>query len=356
MRKVRTGMMPPAAAPKPSPAARDAFASALEAQLDRAAALHPDPGATALHRLNRAEYANVIRDLLALDVDVSAMLPPDDSAAGFDNNADVLGVSPALIEGYASAAAKVSRLADRGSLDRPRSHDVPRAGRSRAGRAHRRPSARHTRWPRHSPHVPARRRVRHRRRRRRRARARRRPRRRTSRRRTAAARRSVRDARRRTTDARRARADTNQGRRRSAHDWRRVDRAHARRRRRQHLQRAGAHAGRVAGHDRRAVQCQRAWRHAKPPAAARLLAAAATNCAVRRRFSTRSRPRAYRRPVAASGPEMDTLLEFYREGRAGGTFESGLQRAVARVLVDPQFLFRFERDPVERRGRRAVPA
>ena len=131
VRKLRTGMMPPDAAPKPSPAARDAFTSALEAQLDRAAALHPDPGATALHRLNRAEYANAIRDLLALDVDVSGMLPPDDSAAGFDNNADVLGVSPALIEGYASAAAKVSRLAVGDpsiGLDRV---DLPRAWRSR---------------------------------------------------------------------------------------------------------------------------------------------------------------------------------------------------------------------------------
>jgi hypothetical protein len=111
VRRLRTGMMPPENAPKPSAAVRDGFASALEAQLDRAAAQHPDPGAPALHRLNRAEYANAIRDLLALDVDVTSMLPPDDSAAGFDNNADVLGVSPALIDGYASAAAKVSRLA-----------------------------------------------------------------------------------------------------------------------------------------------------------------------------------------------------------------------------------------------------
>ena len=84
---------------------------ALEAALDRVPRAQPDPGAPALHRLNRTEYANAIRDLLALDVDVSALLPPDDSAAGFDNIADVLGVSPALIEGYASAAAKISRLA-----------------------------------------------------------------------------------------------------------------------------------------------------------------------------------------------------------------------------------------------------
>ena len=82
VRKLRTGMMPPENAPKPSAAVREAFASALEGQLDRVAALHPDPGTPTLHRLNRAEYANAIRDLLALDVDVTAMLPPDDSAAG----------------------------------------------------------------------------------------------------------------------------------------------------------------------------------------------------------------------------------------------------------------------------------
>ena len=111
VRKLRTGMMPPENAPKPPAAARETFTAALETALDRAAARRLDPGAPALHRLNRAEYANAIRDLLALDVDVSALLPPDDSAAGFDNIADVLGVSPALIEGYVAAAARISRLA-----------------------------------------------------------------------------------------------------------------------------------------------------------------------------------------------------------------------------------------------------
>jgi len=111
VRKLRTGMMPPDGAPRPAPAARETFTASLEAALDRLAARRLDPGAPALHRLNRAEYANVIRDLLALDVDVSALLPPDDSAAGFDNIADVLTVSPALIEGYIAAAAKISRLA-----------------------------------------------------------------------------------------------------------------------------------------------------------------------------------------------------------------------------------------------------
>jgi hypothetical protein len=95
VRKLRTGMMPPDGAPRPAAAARETFTASLESALDDLAARRPDPGAPALHRLNRAEYANVIRDLLALDVDVSALLPPDDSAAGFDNIADVLTVSPA---------------------------------------------------------------------------------------------------------------------------------------------------------------------------------------------------------------------------------------------------------------------
>src|SRR4051812_12308940 len=111
VRKLRTGMMPPDGAPKPTAATREAFTSSLEASLDRAAALRLDPGAPALHRLNRAEYANVIRDLLSLDIDATTLLPPDDAAAGFDNIADVLGVSPALIDGYAAAATKISRLA-----------------------------------------------------------------------------------------------------------------------------------------------------------------------------------------------------------------------------------------------------
>jgi hypothetical protein len=80
VRKLRTGMMPPANAPRPSRPAIDEFASALETRLDRASAQSPNPGATALHRLNRAEYANAIRDLLAIEVDVATLLPADDSA------------------------------------------------------------------------------------------------------------------------------------------------------------------------------------------------------------------------------------------------------------------------------------
>ena len=111
VRKIRTGMMPPSGARRPERSALDAFASELEARIDREAALSPNPGIPALHRLNRTEYANVIRDLLALDVDVPTLLPADNSTEGFDNIADALGVSPSLIQGYVSAAMKISRRA-----------------------------------------------------------------------------------------------------------------------------------------------------------------------------------------------------------------------------------------------------
>ncbi len=83
----------------------------LETALDRAAAAKPNPGRFILHRLNRTEYANAIRDLLSLDIDVSSLLPPDDESYGFDNIADVLGVSPALLEQYVNASRKIVRLA-----------------------------------------------------------------------------------------------------------------------------------------------------------------------------------------------------------------------------------------------------
>jgi hypothetical protein len=111
VRKVRTGMMPPSGAPRPDRATLDRFASHVEDALDRAAASSPNPGAPGLHRLNRTEYANAVRDLLDLPVDAATLLPGDDSSEGFDNIASVLGVSPALMQAYVSAAAKISRLA-----------------------------------------------------------------------------------------------------------------------------------------------------------------------------------------------------------------------------------------------------
>jgi len=111
VRKLRTGAMPPPEADQPTQAERDALATALEVALDRSAAANPNPGRSAVHRLNRTEYANAIRDLLALEVDSRALLPADDSGYGFDNNADTLSFSPVLLERYMSAAAKISRLA-----------------------------------------------------------------------------------------------------------------------------------------------------------------------------------------------------------------------------------------------------
>ena len=110
--KLRAGVMPPAGAPRPDKATHDAFASWLEGELDRSWNANPDPGRTEpLHRLNRVEYRNAVRDLLALDLDVSALLPGDDVSYGFDNIAGVLKLSPTLMERYLSAAQKVSRLA-----------------------------------------------------------------------------------------------------------------------------------------------------------------------------------------------------------------------------------------------------
>jgi mono/diheme cytochrome c family protein len=110
--KLRAGLMPPAGVPRPDQAAYDGFASWLEDELDRSWNANPDPGRTEpFHRLNRAEYRNAVRDLLGLDLDVSALLPGDDVSYGFDNIAGVLKLSPMLMERYLSAAQKVSRLA-----------------------------------------------------------------------------------------------------------------------------------------------------------------------------------------------------------------------------------------------------
>lgn len=111
IRKLRASMMPPPGAKRPDGAVIKALAAAMETNIDRAAALKPNPGNRALQRLNRVEYANSVRDLLKVEVDVAAILPPDSMNRGFDNIADVLAMSPALMEGYVRAAAKISRAA-----------------------------------------------------------------------------------------------------------------------------------------------------------------------------------------------------------------------------------------------------
>jgi hypothetical protein len=109
IRKLRSGTMPPAGIPRPDPATYDRLASWLETQIDQTA--EPYAGRPILHRLNRSEYANAVRDLLALDIDAAALLPPDDSAFGFDNISDALGLSPSLQEHYLDAALKIGALA-----------------------------------------------------------------------------------------------------------------------------------------------------------------------------------------------------------------------------------------------------
>ena len=324
VRKLRTGVMPPDGAPKPAPAARQTFTTALEAALDASAARRLDPGAPALHRLNRAEYSNAIRDLLALDVDVSALLPPDDSTAGFDNIADVLGVSPALIEGYVAAATKISRLAvgdpsiglDRvvyrvaGDLSQDSQlegmpigtrggiivrHTFPldaeydvqvgqAGGGARLGGAPPAGGGRGATRVRVSagPHTLA--------------------------------------------------AAAIAGNRTAGADG--IFDIPARAPGIAQVAIAGPHNATGPGDTpsrRRLFVCTPAPASDEEPCARRILSTLLT--------------RAYRRPIAAAAPELATPLEFYRAGRRAGGFERGIQRALARVLVDPSFLFRFEREP-----------
>jgi len=128
LRKLRGREMPPPGAPRPDEATYQALVKAIDGERDRLIDAKPNPGRPTLHRLNRAEYANAIRDLLALEVDVSEMLPTDDAGYGFDNIGDVLTVSPALLEKYLLAAGKISRQAV-GDTSMPTSYqtyDVPK--------------------------------------------------------------------------------------------------------------------------------------------------------------------------------------------------------------------------------------
>ena len=340
VRKLRTGMMPPDGAPRPAPAARETFTASLESALDRLAARQLDPGAPALHRLNRAEYANVIRDLLALDVDVSALLPPDDSAAGFDNIADVLTVSPALIEGYIAAAAKISRLAlgdpsiglDRAVYRVPGdlSQDVHLDGLplgTRGGII-----VRHT-FPLDAEY-----------------------------------------------DLQVAQGGGARLGGPAAAGPRAEDLYVALDGARVAIQGRGATRIRVpAGpHTLAAAPVVRTRTtgadgifhvDARTPGITQVVISGPFNATgpgdtpSRRRVLICSPPasadeescakrilstlatRAYRRPIAESSGDVQTLLEFFRAGRQSAGFEFGIRRAVARVLVDPQFLFRMEREP-----------
>src|SRR5687768_6093712 len=110
--KLRAGMMPPTGQRRPEPAVMDAFVKSLETQIDQAAAAQPNPGRTeTLHRLNRVEYRNAVRDVLGLEVDVTQLLPADDASYGFDNMAGVLKLNQSNMERYLTSAMRVSRTA-----------------------------------------------------------------------------------------------------------------------------------------------------------------------------------------------------------------------------------------------------
>jgi hypothetical protein len=111
IRKLRAGVMPPPDIPRPPLRDYEALRDWLESEIDRVAATKMAPGSVVLHRLNRTEYANAIRDLLGLEIDVTTLLPPDDSANGFDNIAGSLTISPTLLESYTTAAARIVRTA-----------------------------------------------------------------------------------------------------------------------------------------------------------------------------------------------------------------------------------------------------
>ena len=128
IRKLRLGMMPPPGVRRPDADVVGAFVTSLETKIDQAAALHPNPGHRTFQRLNRAEYQHSVHDLLKVDVDVNAFLPPDTMSGGYDNIADVQGFSPALMEGYLRAAAKISTLAvgDKNASASESTYKVPR--------------------------------------------------------------------------------------------------------------------------------------------------------------------------------------------------------------------------------------
>ena len=111
IRKLKARQMPPAGMPRPDEGTYDRIVDFIRSGRDHLAEVKPNPGRATLHRLNRTEYANVIHDLLALDIDVTDLLPADDIGYGFDNIGDVLSVSPLLMERYLATASKVARTA-----------------------------------------------------------------------------------------------------------------------------------------------------------------------------------------------------------------------------------------------------
>jgi hypothetical protein len=337
IRKLRTGMMPPAGKPRPQRAVLEAFAGELATRLDSAGHSRPFPGTKSLHRLNRTEYANAVRDVLGLGIDVSTLLPEDDSAEGFDNIADVLGVSPTLVQSYVSAALKISRWAvgDRsmqptmvryvappGLSQREHIEGLPLGTRGGMRFTHNFPLdaeyeiriAAGTGFRFAGPTMP--------------------------------------DPQLDVTlngqqvqapDLRRFRIKVPAGPQSIAialvepANWGGVDDLHARANyRRDDFENVVINGpfnatGPGDTPSRRAIfVCRPTDTASEAPCARRILTHLAT--------------RAFRRPVAENDPSIDTLMKFYEVGRKRQDFESGIQQGIGRLLTDPQFLYRIEKD------------
>jgi mono/diheme cytochrome c family protein len=321
VRKLRTGMMPPQSVRRPSRATLDGVAAWLEAGLDRVAARAPNPGSPSLHRMNRHEYANAVRDLLDLQVDVTTLLPSDSTVAGFDNIADVLGTSPALAQSYVSAAMKIARLAigDLTAPPVPVTYTAP-TGQSQSTHVDGLPLGTqggmvvHHTFP-----VDAEYQIQ-----------------------AGGARGDI------TIDgtpvpAGRGRIPIPAGRRTigvatvAGFDTARMDGIFS------------APAGRGRGMSLTITGPFRPSGPGDTPSRRRVFVcrpAAAdqeTSCA-QTILQTLAR-RAFRRHVPDADPSLQTLMQFYAEGRSAGTFDEGIHHAVARLLVDPQFVFRMEHVP-----------
>ena len=338
VRKLRTGMMPPPGEPRPARELLDGFSRRLATGLDATAASWPNPGSKSLHRLNRTEYANAIRDLLAYPIDVSTLLPADDSAEGFDNMADVLGVSPTLIQAQVSAAMKISRavtgdlgmapelvrydaptgaaqleyqegmpLGTRGGvrfthvfpLDAEYEFRVSGGGNFRFTGTDAGPAPKLDVTINGEPLVVP--------------------------------------------DPRRFRLRVKAGpqivtvafveQRRS----RGVDDLYSRSVARPDSVQNVTIQGPFAATDRGDTPSRRAIFICRPGSPAEEI-----GCA--RRILAHLSGRAFRQPIVAKDPAVDVLLPFYEAGHREGGFEVGIQQALARILVDPRFLYRIEAD------------
>src|SRR5262245_10382357 len=340
IRKLRGHLMPPPGEPRPSEARTAAFVRWLEESLDAAARASPNPGAPALHRLNRAEYANAVRDLLGVTVDATTLLPADDSSAGFDNVASALSVSPALLSSYVAAAAKISRLAV-GDLEASSAIVTYRAPRGLVQAEHSEGQPLGTRGGMSVRHVfPL------------------------------DAEYEIRVARggngfglealggdeevEITVNGERV-AMLGRGGPRTAvltipAGPQTLGAAIVRKRDAQGVDDLFAEHSPTPGITSVSIVGPRAASSVgDTPSRRRIFVCSPTTGAEEATCSAdivrRLAERAYRRPMPADDPAVATLLEFYSQGRAEGSFDAGIQRAVARVLVDPEFIFRFEAEP-----------